>query len=88
MAKDTTITENVKKVLDKATETLTGATYTPVAYIGSQVVAGTNHAILCKSTPSVAELKDPGSFILVTVYEDLQGKCEITETKEIDLNFG
>ena len=88
MAKDTTITENIKKVLDKATETLTGATYTPVAYIGSQVVAGTNHAILCKSTPSVAELKDPGSFILVTIYEDLQGKCEITETKDIDLNFG
>lgn len=88
MAKNTTITEDIKKVMAKATETLTGATYEPVAYIGSQVVAGKNHAILCKSSPSVKELNGATTYILVTIYEDLQGKCEITETKDIDLSFG
>lgn len=88
MATDTTISEDIKKVVDKATETLTGATYEPVAYIGSQVVAGKNHAILCMSTPSVKELNGAASYVLITIYEDLQGKCEITETKDVDLKFG
>ena len=70
---------------EKATETLTGATYEPVAYIGSQVVAGTNHAILCKSTPSVAELNGATTYVLVYVYQDLQGNCEITETTDIEM---
>ena len=42
------ITDEVRSAFDKACETLTGATYEPVAYIGSQLVSGTNHAILCK----------------------------------------
>ena len=56
-AQDNEITAERKAIFDKATETLTGATYTPVTYLGSQVVAGTNHAFLCKSEPSVEELK-------------------------------
>ena len=87
-AADPSITEDIKKVLSKATETLAGESYEPVAYIASQVVAGKNHAILCKSSPSVKELNGATTYILVTIYEDLQGKCEITETKDIDLSFG
>jgi hypothetical protein len=84
-AESTEITDDMKKVMEKATETLTGATYEPVAYIGSQVVAGTNHAILCKSTPSVAELNGATTYVLVYVYQDLQGNCEITETTDIEM---
>ena len=87
-AESTEITEDIKKVMEKATETLTGATYEPVAYIGSQVVAGTNHAILCKMAPSVAELNGATTYVLVYVYEDLQGNCEITETTNIEFNAG
>lgn len=29
-------------------ETIIGATYTPIAYIGSQIVNGTNHAVLAE----------------------------------------
>ena len=84
-AESVEITDDIKKVMEKATETLTGATYEPVAYIGSQVVAGTNHAILCKSTPSVAELNGATTYVLVYVYQDLQGNCEITETTDIEM---
>ena len=82
------ITDALKKVMEKATETLTGAVYEPVAYIGSQVVAGKNHAILCKCSPSVPDLNGATTYVLVYVYEDLQGNCEITETTDIVLNAG
>lgn len=86
-AEDYKITDKVKEVLAKASETLTGATYEPVAYIGSQVVSGTNHLILCKMTPSVKELNGTPSYVFVTVYENLDGKCEITETKDYKLGI-
>ena len=86
-AESTEITDAIKKVMEKATETLTGATYEPVAYIGSQVVAGTNHAILCKCSPSVADLNGATTYILVYVYEDLQGNCEITDTTDVVLSI-
>ena len=82
---DATITPEIEKVMATATESLTGATYEPVAYIGSQVVAGTNHVILCKASPSVAELDGETTYVLVTVYEDLSGNCEITDTVDIVL---
>ena len=84
-AESTEITDDIKKIMEKATETLTGAVYEPVAYIGSQVVAGTNHAILCKCTPSVPDLNGATTYVLVYVYADLQGNCEITETTDIEI---
>ena len=82
---DPAVTPEIEEVMEKATDTLTGATYEPVAYIGMQVVAGYNHSILCKSSPSVAELDGETTFVLVTVYEDLDGNCEITDTVDITL---
>ena len=84
-AESTEITDKIKQVMEKATETLTGETYEPVAYIGSQVVSGTNHAILCKASPSVKELNGESRFTIVFVYENLEGKCEITGTKDITI---
>ena len=76
------ITEEFTKVFDKATETLTGVEYVPVAYLASQVVAGTNHRVLCRATATV-----PGAetgYAIVTVYEDLQGGAEITAIADCD----
>lgn len=84
-SESTEITDKVKDIMNKATETLTGETYEPVAYIGSQVVAGMNHAILCKAKPSVKELEGESKWVLVFVYENLDGKCEITGSKEITI---
>lgn len=71
------ITDEVKSVLEKATSELDGADYAPVAYLGSQVVAGTNHLILCKVTPVVPDAVP--TYALVTVYEKLDGGAEVTE---------
>jgi len=84
-SESTEITDKVKEIMKKATETLTGETYEPVAYIGSQVVSGTNHAILCKASPSVKELNGESKWILVFVYENLDGKCEITGTEDVTI---
>ena len=86
-AEDYKITDEVKAILEKASATLTGATYEPVAYIGSQVVSGKNHYILCKMTPSVKELNGAASYVFVTVYENLEGKCEITNTTDYKLGI-
>lgn len=71
------ITDSVKALLDKATQGLTGAEYTPVAYLGTQVVAGTNHRILCKKTLVTAE--PVTTYAILTVYENLDGGAEVTD---------
>ena len=68
--------EEVQAAFDKATEELTGVGYTPLCLMGSQVVAGSNYAILCTATQVTAE---PASALaVVTVYADLQDGAEIT----------
>ena len=44
-----------------------------VLHLASQVVAGTNHCVLCKG------------WTLTFVYEDLQGNIEITQTVPLDI---
>ena len=78
------ITDDITKLLDKATQTLTGATYTPVAYVASQVVAGTNHCILCKVAPVVPDAA--AKYALVYIYEDLEGNAEITKVLDTDVS--
>ena len=71
------ITDEIKALVEKASETLLGAEYTPVAYIASQVVAGRNHRILCKITPVVPEAVS--TYAIIVIYEDLQGNATITD---------
>ena len=74
------MTDEAKKALEKACETLTGAEYTPVALLATQVVAGTNYRIICESKPAVP-IPESG-YVIVTVYADLEGNAEITDTIE------
>ena len=67
--------EEVQIAFDKATETLTGAGYTPMAYLGSQVVAGTNYALLCCSEGSALELGM--NLDVIVIYVDIEGNAEI-----------
>ena len=71
------ITDDFNKVFDKAVSEFDGVDYTPVAYLASQVVAGSNHCVLCKATPVVPDAKT--TYAIVYVYEDLEGNAEITE---------
>ena len=76
----------VKALLEKATAELDGADYTPVAYLGTQVVAGTNHLLICKVTPVVPDAVS--TYALVTIYEDLKGEANITEVQNNDAEAG
>lgn len=74
---------DVQKAFDKALEGHNGMNFEPVAYLGSQVVSGTNHRILCKATTVTA---DPvTSYKVVTVYEKLDGDAELTSIADFNL---
>ena len=74
---------DVNKAFEKATEKYAGSTFEPVAYIGSQVVAGKNHMILCKET-TASEVPEI-SYKVVIIYEDLNGNAEITSVSDFDI---
>lgn len=42
--------QKVATAMGEINETLVGAEYTPIAYLGSQLVNGTNHAVLAEQT--------------------------------------
>ena len=78
------ITEEMAALIEKASANLTGARYTPVAYLGHQLVSGTNHLILCRTLSTV----DPDAvetYMFVTVYEDLEGGAQITNVIDTGL---
>ncbi len=79
------ITDDVKTVFDKATKDLTGVDYQPVAYLGSQVVAGTNHAILCRANIVVPDAKP--YYTIMYIYEDLEGNATIQKVSDIELGL-
>lgn len=83
-AEDPAVEGKVSEVVDKATAKLLGAEYEPVAYIGSQVVAGINHAVLCRITAVTPDAE--AKYSLVYIYEDLEGNCEVTGTADIELS--
>ena len=74
--------EDVQAAFDKAAETFTGSELKPVAYIASQVVAGTNYMILCEATTTTETPST--SYQMAVVYSDLNGNAEITQMKEFD----
>ena len=80
------ITEEFRKVFEKACEKLTGVEYTPVAYLASQIVAGTNHLVLCRAETAAPDSKP--TYAILKIYEDLQGNAEISEIKNSDAYAG
>ena len=75
--------EEVRAAFEKAMEGLTGASYEPVAYIGSQLVSGKNYMVLCRETIVVPGAES--TYALVTVYADLNGNTEILDVTGIGI---
>lgn len=76
------IPEDAKAVFEKAVESFTGSSLEPMALLATQVVAGTNYAFLCRSTPAV---EDPVPAVqVVTVYADLDGNAQISSVCTVD----
>ena len=76
------IPEEAKAAFDKTVEQFTGSDIEPLALLGTQVVAGTNYAFICKS---ILTTQEPINGIqIVTVYADLEGNAEITNVSTVD----
>ena len=77
------LTEERLAVFRKGMETLLGVDYVPLAYLGSQVVAGTNHVFLVKGTMVVPT--QPVSYALAYLYEDLQGNVKLMNVADLPI---
>lgn len=71
------------KAAKKALYGMVGAEMRILSVLGSQVVAGTNYCYLLRSTGTY-----PGAepeYELMYVYQDLKGKCEVTDSKDLKI---
>ena len=70
IAENPVITDEIRSLLWRGLDSYQTGTitvsYTPVTYLGGQVVAGTNHAILCMSQ----EINHPAVLAVVYLYVD------------------
>lgn len=82
-AADYEVTEERKALFEKGLAGLVGVDYEPIAYLGSQVVAGTNHVFLCKATVVVPDARP--TYALVYLYEDLQGDVQLMNVADMPL---
>lgn len=67
--------EKVATAFGKLQEQLIGAEYTPIAYLGSQIVNGTNHAVLAEQT--VLAGKDTKNVVVV-IFNEKPGAMDLT----------
>ena len=85
-SEDPSVTEQLQSLFEKGTGTLTGVSYIPVAYLGSQVVAGTNHAFLCRAvTAYPGSLETEPAYAMVYLYEDLNGNVSVLSIADFDI---
>ena len=76
------ITEELQALFDQGMEGLVGVNYVPVAYLGSQVVAGTNHCFLAQATVIYPDARP--SWVLIYLYEDLSGNVSLMNIADFD----
>jgi hypothetical protein len=73
--------KEAKTAFEKAMQEIDGYEYEVIAYLGSQVVQGTNYAYLCKGTPVLPDAKS--EYLILNIYEDFEGNTEITGMKQL-----
>ncbi len=78
-----TLPEDVSGYFAKAAEKNMGLELTPVALLGSQVVAGKNYKILCQGATVTAE--PVKSLYFVTLYVDPQHEAEFSSIDAVDI---
>lgn len=87
IAEDQTVTEDINSIFFRGldsyqTGTITVA-YTPVALLGTQVVAGTNYAILSKAS----EINKGSKWVIIYLYQDLQGNASVLNITDVPLGI-
>ena len=83
VAEDPTVTEEIQALTDKGVEGLLGVHYVPIAYLGSQMVAGKNHAVLCQATVVYPDAKP--SLVILYLYEDPEGNVQLLNVSDFDI---
>lgn len=72
--------EKVATAIGKLGETLVGAEYTPIAYLGSQLVNGTNHAVLAEQLLITG--KDTKN-IVVLIFNEKGMDCNLVNIERV-----
>lgn len=80
-----TLPEKAWFAFNRANEEYDGVTLSPLALIGTQVVAGTNYRVICLGT-TVTEEPRTGLYV-ADVYEDLEGNATFTDVREVRLGY-
>ena len=84
VAEDPTVTDKINNKFQLAMDSYQTGTitisYIPVAYLGSQVVAGTNYAVLCKAS----EINKESKSVIVYFYEDLEENLSVLDIADVD----
>ena len=83
IAESTAVSDEHRAMLEKALEGMVGASYEPIAYLGSQLVSGLNHCLLCTVTPVVPDAQP--HYALVFLYANWNG--DVTLMNVADLNM-
>ena len=71
------ITKQVQHIFECAMDGLVGVDYQPIALLGSQVVAGTNYAVVCEAT--VISPDAASCYAIVYVNEALDGTAALLD---------
>ena len=87
VAEDQTVTDELNSIFCQAMESFQAGTdpvaCTPVACLGTQIVAGTNYAVLSKAS----EANRGTRWVIVYLYHDLQGNASVLEIAELPLGI-
>jgi len=85
VADDQTVTDDINNMFWQAMESYQTGTitiaYTPVAVLGTQVVAGTNYAVLCRAS----EINKGTKWVIVYLYQDLDGTASVLSVADVAL---
>lgn len=87
IAEDQTITDDLNNIFFRAmdsyqTGTITVA-YTPKALLGTQVVAGTNYAVLCRAS----EINKGSKWVIIYLYRDLEDNATVLSIADVTLGI-
>lgn len=81
---EASIPEDAADAFAEAMKQFDGVGYTPVAFLGSQPVAGINYAYLCK-TANVAPNANL-RLCVVKVYKPLNGEATVTDVEDLNIS--
>ena len=84
---DQTVTDDINNMFWQAMDSYQTGTitvsYTPVAVLGTQVVAGTNYAVLCRAS----EINKGRTLAIVYLYQDLEGTAIVLGITGLELGL-